>query len=128
MKVEVISFILSKFRASNHSGFFALTFVFILTLNQGKTQTETIPMGSYIINMGVTPQTVGNGLKPYGMLYDLIKNHKVGVKLIINPSKGKDGIDFSHNGIDYRGGPFIIPAGFRNATINARISLRYLST
>ncbi|MEY3423213.1 MAG: hypothetical protein RIR48_3543, partial [Bacteroidota bacterium] len=41
MKVEVISFILSKFRASNQLGFIALTFVFLLTLNQGKTQTET---------------------------------------------------------------------------------------
>jgi nanoRNase/pAp phosphatase (c-di-AMP/oligoRNAs hydrolase) len=24
--------------------------------------------------MGITPQSVGNGLKPYGMVYDLVKN------------------------------------------------------
>jgi len=86
------------------------------------SQTESISQGSYIINMGVTPQTAGNALKPYGMMYDLIKNHRVGVKLIINPTKAKDGIDFSHNGIDYRGGPFIIPAGFRTPAVNARIT------
>ena len=56
------------------------------------------------------------------MLYDLIKNNRVGFKWVINPSKAKDGIDFSHNGIDYRGGPFIIPAGFRTAAVNARIA------
>lgn len=89
------------------------------TLN---AQTETIPVGSYIINMGVTPQTIGNGLKPYGMLYDLIKNHKVSVLWAINPAKSKDGVDFVHNGVSYRGGPFIIPADFRTPDVNARIT------
>jgi hypothetical protein len=37
-------------------------------------QTETFPTGSFIINMGATnPQTIANGLKPYGLIYDLIK-------------------------------------------------------
>jgi hypothetical protein len=82
---------------------------------------EIIPTGSFIINMGVVPQTIGNGLKPYGMVYDLVKNQNVPIKWVINPSKSKDGVDFSHNGIAYKGGPFIIPAAYRTAAVNARI-------
>jgi len=44
------------------------------------------------------------------------------VNWVTHPSKGKDGVDFSHNGVDYRGSVFIIPAEFRNATVNARIA------
>ncbi len=40
-------------------------------------QPETIGTGSFIINMGVTPQTINNGLKPYGLVYDLLKNYKI---------------------------------------------------
>jgi hypothetical protein len=94
----------------------------VLGSTQLAAQTETISTGSYIINMGVTPQTVGNGLRPYGMVYDLIKNYAVPIIWSINPAKAKDGIDFSHNGIDYRGGPFIIPAEYRSAAVNARIT------
>lgn len=83
---------------------------------------EPIPTGSFIVNMGVTPQTYDNGVKPWGMLHDLIKNYRVQVKWIINPVKAKDGIDFSHNNIDYRGGTFIIPTKFRTAAVNARIA------
>src|SRR5690349_16335462 len=62
---------------------------------------ETIPAGSKIINMGVTPQTTANGLKPYGLVYALLKNNTT-VKWVINPNKVKDGIDFTHNGISYK--------------------------
>lgn len=87
-----------------------------------KGQTVTIPTGSFIVNMGVVPQTVGNGLRPYGMIYELIKDYGVTVYWSIEPSKAKDGIDFSHNGVDYRGGTFIIPAEFRTPAVNARIA------
>lgn len=90
--------------------------------NHVSGQTITIPTGSFIVNMGITPQTVGNGLKPYGMIYDLLKNYGVSVHWSINPAKVKDGIDFSHNGVDYRGGTFIIPAEYRTAAVNARIT------
>jgi hypothetical protein len=83
---------------------------------------EVIPTGSFIINMGVVPQTIGNGLKPYGMVYDLVKNQNVPIKWVINPLKTKDGVDFSHNGVAYKGGPFIIPAAYRTAAVNARIA------
>ena len=85
-------------------------------------QVETIAPGSFIINMGVTPQTINNGLRPYGMIYDLVKNHLVPIKWVINPAKSANGIDFSHNSIDYKGGTFIIPAAFRTAAVNARIT------
>ncbi len=85
-------------------------------------QTTTFPSGSFIINMGNTPQTVNNSLKPYGMLYDLLKNNSVPISWVINPAKTKDGVDFTHNGINYAGGTFIIAAGFRTAAVDARIT------
>lgn len=87
-----------------------------------KATTDTLRSGSFIINMGVTPQTIGNGLKPYGLVYELVKNHRVPVKWVINSSKAKDGIDFIHNGVQYRGGTFIIPFQFRTTAVNALIS------
>lgn len=35
--------------------------------------TQAFPSGSLIIDMGVHPQTVGNGLKPYGLPYALLQ-------------------------------------------------------
>ncbi len=84
-------------------------------------QIETLGTGSYIINMGVVPQTTSNGLKPYGLIYDLLKNYNVPIKWVISPTKVKDGADFRYNGVDYKGGTFIIPVEYRNATINGRI-------
>lgn len=83
---------------------------------------DTIKAGSFLIRMGVMPQTINNALKPYGLVYDLVKNHKVPVKWVINTGKTKDGADFTHNGIDYRGGTFIVPFEFRTTTVNNVIS------
>jgi hypothetical protein len=83
---------------------------------------ETIKSGSFLINMGITPQTINNGLKPYGLVYALLKNHRVPVKWVINQSKLKDSADFIHNGITYKGGVFIIPAENRTAAVNSTIS------
>ncbi len=83
--------------------------------------TETIPVGSKIINMGITPQTAANGLKPYGLVYALLKA-EVPIKWIINPSKSKDGIDFVHNGVSYKGSAFIIDAGYLSASITSIIN------
>jgi len=80
-----------------------------------------VPIGSFIINMGIVPQTVNNGLKPYGLVYDLIKNNKVPVKWVISNTKAKDGNDFTYNGIQFKGGTFIIPAEYRDASVNAKI-------
>ncbi len=99
-----------------------IVLAFILCANPSFAQTETFEAGAYIINMGITPQTDKNALKPYGMIYDLIKNHKVKVKWCINPTKAKDGIDFIHNGVSYKGGPFIIPVEYRTTEVNSRIN------
>jgi len=111
------------FKISKNSIYGLLTLL-LLCLSPLNTdaQTTTVPTGSFLVNMGITPQTVGNGLKPYGMIYDLIKNYGASVIWSIEPSKLKDGIDFNHNGIDYKGGTFIIPAAFRTAAVNARIT------
>jgi len=46
----------------------------MFVINKSHAAIETIASGSYIINMGVSPQTVANGLKPYGLVYNLVKN------------------------------------------------------
>jgi hypothetical protein len=102
---------------------FLVAFLIAATAQLSKSQTnETLSSGAFIINMGVTPQTVGNGLKPYGMIYDLVKNYQVPIKWVINPGKVKDGIDFSYGGTDFKGGPFIVQAEYRTAAVNARIT------
>jgi hypothetical protein len=86
------------------------------------TTTETIKSGSFIVNMGITPQTVANGLKPYGLVYDLVVNYQVPVKWVIEPTKAKDGTDFTYNSTAYKGGPFIIPVDYIDTTVAARIT------
>ena len=99
-----------------------LTITILSFCNSSRAGVETIPTGSFIINMGVVPQTYGNGLKPWGMIHDLVKNYKVQFKWIINSSKLKDGDDFIYNAVSYRGGTFIIPNKYRTAAVNARIA------
>ncbi|TAD93602.1 MAG: hypothetical protein EAY75_00910, partial [Bacteroidetes bacterium] len=99
----------------------ALMLLMAIGANTASGQSVTFPAGSFIINMGVTPQTNENGLRPYGMIYDLLRNNSVPISWVINPTKAKDGEDFFHNGVSYRGGTFIIPAGFRSAAVNNRI-------
>jgi hypothetical protein len=97
-------------------------FIFLLSFFQASAATETLTTGAFIINMGVVPQTIANGLKPYGMLYDLVKNYNVPVKWVTIPTKLKDGIDLMYNSVDYKGGTFVLPAEYRSAAVNARIA------
>lgn len=85
------------------------------------TTTETIPTGSFIVNMGITPQTFANGLLPYGMIYELTTEYNIPIKWVIEPSKAKDGTDFTHNSVSYRGGAFVIPATYISSEIEDRI-------
>ena len=87
------------------------------------SQVETLSPGSFIVSMGESPQTIGNALKPYGLIYDLIRNNQVPVKWIINSTKQKDGVDFTYNGKQYKGGTFIIPAEYRSNDVNTKINL-----
>jgi hypothetical protein len=89
---------------------------------QAQTPTNmTFPAGSFIINMGVSPQTINNGLRPYGLVYQLLALN-CPVHWVINQTKDKDGIDFSHNGVDYKGGTFIVEAKYRTSSVNAIIA------
>lgn len=92
------------------------------TTANGQAVDSTIAAGAFIVNMGVTPQTFGNGLKPYGMIYDLTENYSVPVLWCIKNGKAKDGTDFTYNGVDYKGGTFIIESDYRTSTVNSRIS------
>ncbi|RTZ03794.1 hypothetical protein EKM03_12550, partial [Flavobacterium sp. GSP6] len=70
---------------------------------------KTFDAGSYIIDMGQNT-TVAKGLKPYGLVYTLIRDKNVPVYWSINSSKVKDGADFSIGSKAYKGGTFIIAA------------------
>ena len=90
---------------------------------EGRSQSETFSTGSFIINMGATnPGTIANSIKPYGLIYDLIRNYKVPVKFIVNTSKAKDGVDFTYNADQYKGGTFIIKSEYRTTAVNSRIT------
>lgn len=102
--------------------YFFLFLCSVAFANASRAVVETLSTGSYIINMGVVPQTTNNAIKPYGLVYDLIKTYKIPIKWVIGQSKGKDGADFNYNGVAYKGGTFIIPAEFMNATTLSRIS------
>ncbi|MDF1867729.1 MAG: Ig-like domain-containing protein, partial [Saprospiraceae bacterium] len=101
----------------------ALIFSLIFVTNGLFGQSlETIASGSFIIDMGVVPQTKNNALKPYGLVYELAKDHLVPVKWVIDINKPKDGVDFIYNNTEYKGGPFIVPAEYRTAAVNTVIS------
>jgi len=112
---------MGNFYKKLHLKCIAFLAVILFSTTASFAQTETFPTGSAIIDMGVTPQTIGNALKPYGMIYDLIRNYNVPVKWIINPSKVKDGADFTYNAKVYRGGPFVIPVAYLTPAVVARI-------
>jgi Bacterial Ig domain/SprB repeat/Domain of unknown function DUF11 len=73
--------------------------------------TESFPAGSFIVDMGILPQTINNGLRPYGMVFTLLQN---GIPVVwsINPNKTKDGADFIYNGKQYKGGTFLISSKY----------------
>jgi uncharacterized repeat protein (TIGR01451 family) len=84
--------------------------------------TEVIPTGAYIIDMGQATQTIATGLKPYGLVYELVVKKAIPVKWAIDPNKVRDGADFTANGKPYKGGSFIIPPEYATdaaTTVNA---------
>jgi hypothetical protein len=116
-KATIIAFVF----AVSVIAWFLLAFYFTVP-KSAKASTESIPAGSYIVDMGVTPQTINNGLRPYGLIYDLIVNYSVPVKWVIDQSKVKDGADFIYNGNSYKGGPFIISADYITNAVKNRIT------
>src|SRR4051794_30226669 len=96
----------------------------------------SFPIGSYLIDMGQATQTVGNALKPYGLVYDLVTNYKVPVNWAINPAKTTFRLDpgdpvpvdftatitTSPTPKSYAGGSFIIDVGFLTPAVIADIN------
>ena len=94
--------------------------VFILhSVSFGQCLTSGLPAGSYLIKTGTTYNT---GLKPYGLVYDLITNYQVPVYWCINPSKQKDSADFVHNGVAYSGGTFAVNKNYITPQVASVIS------
>ncbi|MES2617595.1 MAG: T9SS type A sorting domain-containing protein [Bacteroidota bacterium] len=93
----------------------------LFTFTLVKSQTETFPTGSYIVNMGVTSQTVSNGLKPYGLVFELLKTYQIPVKWVIGTSKMHDSTDFTYNSKKFKGGTFIIPRQYVTSAAQSRI-------
>ncbi len=89
----------------------------VQALDDGITDYFTVPAGSYVIDMG-QPQTISTGVKPYGLIFDLVTNDRVPLWWAIDPNKAKDGIDFG----TYRGGSFVIPAEYINAAVLSTIA------
>ncbi|MFU8888125.1 MAG: hypothetical protein ACNA8N_05955 [Trueperaceae bacterium] len=88
--------------------------------DDGVTDYLTAPAGSYVIDMGHV--TVAAGLKPYGMVYDMIINHQVPLWWAIDPNKVKDGVDFSYDGKSYRAGSFVISGDFVTPGVVAAVA------
>jgi len=109
----------------------------------GTLETRTFPAGSYVVDMGVYPQNIGNALKPYGLLYDLVTNQRIPVAWTIDSTK--DDFRFSTTGAvdyvdfqamqdtdnvpggasvskDYSGGPFVINGAFVTPAILTTIN------
>ena len=103
---------------------FLIAGIFTVSFYTGYSQTtETFTTGSFIINMsGSNSNLKPQGLAPYGLIYDLLRNSKVPIKWIINQTKLKDGVDFTYNGVTYKGSAFIIPKEYINAAVTAKIS------
>ena len=86
-----------------------------------QTRTEIIAKDSYVINLGITPQTTSNALKPYGFIYKLLAEYPVVIKWVINPDKEKDGVDFRIKEEDFRSGSFVIPVSYITEELKAEI-------
>jgi hypothetical protein len=107
---------------------------------------RTFAAGSYVIDMGQA-QTIGNALKPYGLLYDLVTNQQIPISWAIAPNKDwafpsdPSGTDPVNNIIDftaladddwnpntpsisknYSGGSFIIQASLVTPSILTTIN------
>ncbi len=96
--------------------------LFMFFLCKTYAHAETFSIGTYIVNMGVTPQTVANGMKPYGLVYEFLKTYNIPIRLVIGAGKAKDSADFTYKGTKYKGGTFIIPKEYITTAVKARIT------
>jgi gliding motility-associated-like protein len=96
------------------------TFLCVFFLqSQSFGQSTIFPSGSAIIDMGSATPTVKNSLKPYGLIYALLKNNHVPISSVINSAKVKDGVDFVYNGKSYKGGTYVVSADNISTEVSA---------
>lgn len=95
--------------------------IFFSSSTYCQTKNEVISKDSYAVNLGITPQTTANALKPYGFIYEILSEYPVEIKWIINPDKKKDGIDFSLDDESFRSGSFIIPVSYITDEVKKKI-------
>jgi uncharacterized repeat protein (TIGR01451 family) len=97
-------------RLGGRGGLLLALIAFSLFSSPAFAAVETFPPGAYIVDMGQTTQTIANGLKPYGLVYELVEKQGIPVKWAINETKSRGGADFIANGKNYTSSAFIIPA------------------
>ena len=76
----------------------------VLFFGLGSTNAQiTAPAGSYIIKMDENLSN-SKGLKPYGMIHELVKFYHIPMKWVVKSGKAKDAVDYTINGVNYSGG------------------------
>ena len=97
-------------------------FVFFLSSNQFANAQITVPAGSYVIDMGINSAVKPAGLRPYGMIHELVKYYRLPVLWVIREGKAKDAVDYTIGGVSYKGGLFIIPGQFVTSQVTTAIN------
>ncbi|MBV1922792.1 MAG: HYR domain-containing protein, partial [Flavobacteriaceae bacterium] len=119
--------------------FLIVFFITIFSYSQNNRTTNSLPastltdfnVGAAVIDMGISPQTENNGLRPYGLVYELVNNLNIPVYWVIkdgksftDPNNKQDDTDLLVNGTttrlggtstgikELKAGPFVIPAEF----------------
>ena len=101
--------------------FITISIVLLLVSNtQSWAANETFNPGANIIDMGSSSQSINNGLKPYGLVYELIMEYNVPVRWAIHPNKtNRNNPDFFAGSDSYGGGSFIIPVEHISTEVQA---------
>ncbi len=108
-----------------------MLFLILSSTNFAQSTPTNFNAGACVIDMGIIPQTANNGLRPYGLIQELVSVHEIPVYWIIDDTKsfvsatGKvDQTDLTVTGtinsnpastgitVDLKSGPFLIPAEF----------------
>lgn len=101
--------------------YFFVPIILLLTGEKSFSQI-TIPSGSYIIDMGASPATKPDGVRPYGMIHELVKFYNAQIYWVIRDNKTKDAVDYTIEGNAYKGGLFIIPGNLIDNTLETAIT------
>lgn len=94
----------------------------VLFFGLGSTNAQiTAPAGSYIIKMDENLSN-SKGLKPYGMIHELVKFYHIPMKWVVKSGKAKDAVDYTINGVNYSGGLFVIYPQFVTPQVASAIN------